>query len=64
MSDRGECQVLGAVHGEASDVRGAVQQYQKAVGPIKNRAAFAEFFRQNSAKMQLVSCVPVDVDKI
>jgi hypothetical protein len=56
--------VLGAVIGEASDVKGAVQQYTKAVGPLKNRAAFAEFVQQNKAKLQIVNCVPVDVDRI
>ncbi len=64
LSDRGESQVLGAVTGEASDVKGAVQQYQKAIGPLKNRAAFAEFCQQNKAKLHIASCTPIDVDRI
>lgn len=64
QSDRGEAQILGAVVGEASDVKGAVQQYQKAIGPLKNRSAFADFVQQNRTKLQIVSCVPVDVDRI
>lgn len=64
LSDRGESQVLGAVIGEASDVKGAVQQYQKAIGPLKNRAAFADFCQQNKGKVQIVACVPIDIDRI
>ena len=64
LSDRGESQVLGAVLGEAHEVKGAVQQYQKAVGPLKNRAAFADFCQENKAKFQIASCTPIDVDRI
>jgi hypothetical protein len=58
----GSSQVLGAIVAEANIVKGAVQQYQKAVGPLNNRAAFNDFVRSN--KFQLASCVPIDVDQI
>lgn len=64
MTDRGESQVLGAVSGTAADVRGAIQQYQKAIGPINSRAAFADMLQQNKGKFQIVNCVPIDVAKV
>ena len=50
--------VLGVVVGEPSEVRGAIQQYQKAVGPVVNRTAFNDFVRQY--KLQLGACTPID----
>lgn len=64
LSARGESQVLGAVVGEASDVRGAIQQYQKAVGPVNSRTAFADLVSQNKGKLTVTACVPIDVDRI
>jgi len=64
ITERGESQVLGAVVGEAAEVKGAVQQYKKAIGPLNSRAAFAEFLQQNKGKMQIASCTPIDVDRI
>lgn len=52
--------VLGMVFGEASVVRGAIQQYQKAVGPLTNRAAFNDFVQQNNKQFQIAACVPID----
>lgn len=54
--------VLGLVIEEPSKVRGAIQQFQKAVGPLVNRAAFNDFVRQNN--FQVGSCTPVDVTVI
>jgi excinuclease UvrABC nuclease subunit len=56
--------VLGMVIGEASVVRGAIQQYQKAVGPLTNRAAFNDFVQQNQNLFKIDSCVPIDTTQI
>lgn len=63
LSERGESQILGAVVGEASVVKGAVQQYRKANGDISNRSAFADFCQQNKTRFTITACVPIDVDK-
>lgn len=62
LSDRGESQVLGAVLGEPSEVKGAIQEYKKVVGPLGNRAAFAELVRQ--WKLSIAACTPIDIDRI
>lgn len=56
--------MLGAVLGEASEVKGAIQQYKKAVGPLGNRAAFADLVQQNKGKFSIASCTPIDIDRI
>lgn len=60
----GVSQVLGAVLGESSEVRGAIQQYKKAIGPLENRSAFADFIRQNPGKFTMAACTPIDADQI
>lgn len=60
----GTSQVLGAVVGEAAAVKGAVQQYKKAIGPLGNRAAFSDFLRQNVGKFSVANCTPIDIDQI
>lgn len=54
--------VLGIVVGDPAKVRGAIQQFQKAVGPISNRAAFNDFVRTHG--LQIANCIPIDTVSI
>ena len=56
--------VIGTVVGDPSVVKGAIQQYQKAIGPLNNRAAFNDFVRQNPNLFQISACTPIDTATI
>ena len=51
----GESHVLGAVIEDSAKVKGALQQYMKAVGPMRDRGDFSNFIRVNSFKIAALS---------
>lgn len=56
--------ILGVVVGDSASVRGAVQQYQKSIGPLTSREAFNDFVQRYKGTVKLVSAVTIDVTKI